>query len=1510
MMMSGGGGPNNESINELNELIRTWEDGVRDGNWDPTPTIKRIAELVEEENNNYLKTDPDPFDERHPTRVNPMCTLGQLFKIICKKDNFMDKLVLEYTRENFWVRSAGLNRDPTELNTHAARLLLDIMAGLETSVVFQDADSLIRRLFGWAESAQEPLRSYATGLLAAAMEVQDIAGNFRESNAHLVPVMMQRLRDLQTEMLGAPGRTDWPPGAPAAAPAPAPAPAAHVPERPFAQIGAGTRDGEAKKEDDPPLRNLSSSSGGGGANCSLLMSPPRGATCAGSHQLTAENSNSSWAELRPQLIGTFQMHPVTSSTRQILLLRYLTPLGEYQEWLGHVFENNMMSLVFRYINFRHNHDARLAFEALKYLSALLCHKKFTLEFLSRGGLELLLEIPRPGIAATGASMCLYYLAYSEDAMERICQLPERVISKLVRYALWLLECSHESGRCHATMCFGLNFQFRPILEQFDRQDGLRKLLNVVGTLRMITTGNVDTFDENDDEFTARQTMRHVCFTLKCYLEAHLVLKADELKHGSAAERSPPLSAGHLSLKVTPESVQENMETLMTLMPLRARWRPVNTLYKLGGIKTLLQIIDISQDINYSGKSETIRSALDAINICCVLPAVQLQLRERHSFPGGRSLVGIGLIVAVAELETIGDPEVQKSAIRCIITCVCGPMHRPGSASSGLAASAKKRALRPYDDLLPVMWESVRTNNGIMVLMSLLQAKQPITDADSVRALACRALVGLARSEAARQIMSKLPLFTTSQLQMVIREPILQEKRAEHVQLQRDALELVELVSGKSKRLPGADTDITMDTIHRANVVAQTRIHYNEKQLLQLMHNHLVSKGMLETASTLQQEAGLPLPACKAASHSLHPAALRMVGTVPTTPRSLGRTPGGSRVSASGDGLPGLQMSSLRQTAPATPAAAARGGPPPGGGGGSTPHGQPLHIRVNHARTPRPDATLSPVSTPASRPMRQKSAVDPAGVFKLERPCAPAASDPITLDRVVTEYLMNQHALCRNPMVTCPQFDLFEPHRCPEPKSKHSAPANLAARLARRPLFAPYGGPDGRRLDTRLIYSRYCPVRTFREFADDDTTMFTCATFTPEDMKYMMIGTHDGTVKAFNLETGEVEETYASLHASSITNLEVNRAGNRMLTSSRRRRPLSALWSIENVFESKMSFGEDEYVEFGKLSQGHVLGTQRTTGTHNFSANLYDLTTGQRVTQLSPRDGNGYQANRATFDPTDELVLNNGVLFDVRTPREVHKFDKFNNTINGVFHPNGLEIVANTEVWDMRTFHLLRTVPALQQCRVKFANGGQVLFGVRLSGSDRDQDQTTFEEVTAFKVIDATDYTSIATVDVKRHVYDLCINYDDRRLALVESQLEMGDVELDQSCVRLYDIGRVRGDEDLDDQEDEDNVDETDGSDMSDNGASDIASFFSMNRRRNANTNGDLSDSDMSFVASGSDLSSPSPSPSDTSEPLLDIGSPARGPVPMDDGSNGSWVTEEEQVEDGAGDGPEDGAWGW
>lgn len=64
----------------------------------------------------------------------------------------------------------------------------------------------------------------------------------------------------------------------------------------------------------------------------------------------------------------------------------------------------------------------------------------------------------------------------------MCLLPLTVLSDMVKYALWLLECSHDSGNCHATLFFSLTFAFRAVLELFDLGDGLRKLINLVSML--------------------------------------------------------------------------------------------------------------------------------------------------------------------------------------------------------------------------------------------------------------------------------------------------------------------------------------------------------------------------------------------------------------------------------------------------------------------------------------------------------------------------------------------------------------------------------------------------------------------------------------------------------------------------------------------------------------------------------------------------------------------------------------------------------------------------------------------------------------------------------------------------------------------------------------------------------------------------------------------------------------------------------------------------------------------
>ena len=54
-----------------------------------------------------------------------------------------------------------------------------------------------------------------------------------------------------------------------------------------------------------------------------------------------------------------------------------------------------------------------------------------------------------------------------------------------------------------------------------------------------------------------------------------------------------------------------------------------------------------------------------------------------------------------------------------------------------SGSKKKLNMKVGEDVLTKMWNGVRLNNGIMVLLRILGLKTPITDADSLRALACK-----------------------------------------------------------------------------------------------------------------------------------------------------------------------------------------------------------------------------------------------------------------------------------------------------------------------------------------------------------------------------------------------------------------------------------------------------------------------------------------------------------------------------------------------------------------------------------------------------------------------------------------------------------------------------------------------------------------------------------------------------------------------------------------------------
>jgi len=84
---------------------------------------------------------------------------------------------------------------------------------------------------------------------------------------------------------------------------------------------------------------------------------------------------------------------------------------------------------------------------------------------------------------------------------------------------------------------------------------------------------------------------------------------------------------------------------------------------------------------------------------------------------------------------------MKSALGVIINCISSPL---AEASDEVNQESR--------------WvlESIRTSNGIKVLVALIQAKEPAAHADSIRALAARALFGLYKAdEQLRQVLDQL-----------------------------------------------------------------------------------------------------------------------------------------------------------------------------------------------------------------------------------------------------------------------------------------------------------------------------------------------------------------------------------------------------------------------------------------------------------------------------------------------------------------------------------------------------------------------------------------------------------------------------------------------------------------------------------------------------------------------------------------------------------------------------------
>lgn len=208
---------------------------------------------------------------------------------------------------------------------------------------------------------------------------------------------------------------------------------------------------------------------------------------------------------------------------------------------------------------------------------------------------------------------------------------------------------------------------------------------------------------------------------------------------------------------------------------------------------------------------------------------------------------------------------------------------------------------------------------------------------------------------------------------------------------------------------------------KAEVIAKTKIVFDKQELLYLIYNHLVENGLTTSADALAKEANISdLINTNRSKKFIAPQKIFSPRISKSTPMLIS--------------TPNLTSNNGVFT--------------------------PLKInRIN--KNPRIDNSIGKININCNTTTCKK------------------INSSISLDSIITDYFRKQHALCKYPVVTCPPFNLFKPHRCPEPSKQFQTPINITSRLMNRAYEPPYGGPSGAKMDRKYIYSKFKSFRIIR-----------------------------------------------------------------------------------------------------------------------------------------------------------------------------------------------------------------------------------------------------------------------------------------------------------------------------------------------------------------------------------------------------------------------------------------------
>ncbi|XP_061346169.1 DDB1- and CUL4-associated factor homolog 1-like isoform X2 [Gastrolobium bilobum] len=1265
--------------------------------------------------------------------------------------------------------------------------------------------------------------------------------------------------------------------------------------------------------------------------------------------------------------------------REKYCIQCLELLGEYVEVLGPVLHEKGVDVCLSLLqqNSKHREASEVALllpDVMKLICALAAHRKFAALFVDRGGMQKLLAVPRMAQTFFGLSSCLFTIGSLQGIMERVCALPSDVVYHVVELALQLLECNQDQARKNAALFFAAAFVFRAVLDAFDSQDGLQKLLGLLndaasvrsgvnsGALGLSNSASLRNDRSSAEVLTSseKQIAYHTCVALRQYFRAHLLLLMDSIRpnksNRSAARNIPSVRAVYKPLDISNEAMDAvflQLQKDRKLGPafVRARWPPVEKFLSSNGHIIMLELCQAPPVERYL--HDLLQYALGVLHIVTLVPSSRKMIVNATL---SNNRVGIAVILDAANIASNHvDPEIIQPALNVLVNLVCPPpsiSNKPPVVTQGQQFASSQTLNGPPSETkvstqsvnsnlqTPVpaatsglvgdrrislgagagcaglaaqleqgyrqAREAVRSNNGIKVLLHLLQPRIYSSPAalDCLRALACRVLLGLARDDTIAHILTKLQV--GKKLSELIRDSGSQTLGTEQgrwqAELSQAAIELIGIVtnSGRASTLAATDAATpTLRRIERAAIAAATPITYHSRELLLLIHEHLQASGLTQTASALLKEAQLtPLPSLVAPSSLAQQPTTQEASTQIQWPS--GRTPCGFLTNKlkfnAKDEDAGLKSDAVsakkkslafsssfgshsRHQTVETQQSSVRKWLNSGKESSETSIVESLsESSVKHnidagsvCKTPmllptkRKSSDLKDIvmfsssgkrqnvgdqglRTPICSSASRKSSLqtDAVGLYSPtcnlrsqqgrctadygdDNQCTTSnpgqissqvlndlqSNNPerVSLDSLVVQYLKHQHRQCPAPITTLPPLSLLHPHVCPEPKRSLDAPSNVTARLGTREFKFIYGGVHGNRRDRQFVYSRFRPWRTCR---DDAGALLTCITFVG-DSSHIAVGSHNGELKFFDSNNNNVVESFTG-HQYPLTLVQSFVSGETQLLLSSSCQDVR-LWDATSILGGPShSFEGCKAARFS--NSGNIFAALSSESARR-EILLYDVQKCQLESKLSDTfatsTGRGHVYSLIHFSPSDSMLLWNGVLWDRRGSGPVHRFDQFTDYGGGGFHPAGNEVIVNSEVWDLRKFRLLRSVPSLDQTAITFNARGDVIYAILRRNLEDVMSAVHTRRAkhplfAAFRTVDAINYSDIATIPVDRCVLDFATEPTDSFVGLIT----MDDQEEMYASARIYEIGRRRptdDDSDPDDAESEEEDEDDDDADV-------------------------------------------------------------------------------------------------